>query len=145
MTIKTATQENIKLTEVNFQVNGQEAEIIDSTCTEHGIRVLKFSKPHGPVFHYEEATNTTFGDQPHLRDPLDKKYVYLKNSTSFDTAGEGTYATRDIPAGIAYVLYGGYLYDKEQKQILKQRNLEIAKENKWMKDHPELEASWKYK
>ena len=116
-----------------------------STCNEHGIRVLTFSEPHGPVFHYEEATNTTFGDQPHLRDPLDKKYVYLQNSTSFDTAGEGTFATRDIPAGIAYVLYGGYLYDKEQKLILEQRNRDRTKANKWMKDDPNLEATWKYK
>ena len=76
---------------------------------------MTFSEPNGPVFHYEEPTNTTFGDQPHLRDPLDKKYIYLKNSTSFDTAGEGIYATRDIPADIAYVLYGGLLYyDQEQ-------------------------------
>ena len=58
----------------------------------------KFSEPIGPVFHYEEPTNDTFGDQPHLRDPLDKKYVYLKSSTTFDLAGEGAFAARDVPA-----------------------------------------------
>ena len=44
-----------------------------STCDANGIRVLKFSQPHGPIYHYEEATNITFGDQPNLKDPLDKK------------------------------------------------------------------------
>ena len=53
-----------------------------STCNANGIQVLKFSQPHGPVFHYEEATNVTFGDQPHLRDPLEKKYVYVKKSNA---------------------------------------------------------------
>ena len=60
-----------------------------------------FSKPSGPTFHYLEATNITFGDQPHLRDPLDKKYVYINDSDTFDLAGEGAYATRDISAKIA--------------------------------------------
>ena len=86
--------QNVKKHWVKFQVKGQEAEITGSTCNEHGIKVLTFSEPHGPVFHYEEPTNTTFGDQPHLRDPLDKKYIYLKNSTSSDTAGEGTFAAK---------------------------------------------------
>ena len=61
--------------------------MIGSTCNKNGIRVLEFSKPHGPVYHYEEATNITFGDQPHLRDPLDKKYVYLKDSETYSNAG----------------------------------------------------------
>ena len=130
----------------NFlQINGQEAEIINSTCDEHGIRLLMFSKPSGPTFHYEEATNITFGDQPHLRDPLDKKYVYINDSDTFDLAGEGAYATRDISAKIAYVLFGGYLYNKEQNEILEQRNKEIYETNYWIKDHPKYEAQWKYK
>ena len=79
---------------LKFQINGQESEIINSTCNEKGIRVLTFRKPHGPFYHYQEATNITFGDQPNLRDPLDKKYVNIKESASFDFAGEGTYASR---------------------------------------------------
>ena len=39
---------------------------------------MTFCEPHGPFYHYEEATNITFGDQPNLRDPLDKKYIYIK-------------------------------------------------------------------
>ena len=35
------------------------------------------------MFHYLEPTNSTFGDQPHLRDPLAKKYLYLKDSDTY--------------------------------------------------------------
>ena len=128
-----------------FQVNGQEAEVIGSTCNEHGIRILTFSKPHGPVYHYEEATNTTFGDQPHLRDPLDKKYVYLKDSDSFISAGEGAYATRDISKDIYYVIYGGRLYNKEEADIVSKEINKKAEANRWMKDNPDLEAEWMYR
>ena len=94
-------------------MNGQEAKIIHSKCNENGIHVLTFSQPRGPVFHYEEPNNETFGDQPHLKDPLDKKYGYFKKST-IPNADEGFFAARDIPKDINLVLYGGFLYNKNQ-------------------------------
>ena len=128
-----------------FQINGQESEVVDSTCNENGIRLLTLSKPHGPFYHYKEATNITFGDQPNSRDPLDKKYVNIKETESFDFAGQGTYASRDIPENITYVLFGGYLYDNEQKKILNEHNMEIARLNNWANDNPELEKQWMYR
>ena len=116
-----------------------------SGCDENGIKVLIFSIPNGPEFHYEPATNITFGDQPHLRDPLDKKYVNIKESDTFDSAGEGAYATRDIPTNITYAVYGGYLYNKRQDSILRQRIQDKAKRNHWMKHSHELEEQWKNK
>ena len=110
--------------------------MIGSSCDANGIRVLKFSQPQGPVFHYEEATNVTFGDQPHIRDPLDKKYVYVKEST-VDLAGEGLFAAKNIPANIHVVLYGGYLYNKKQYMIWVEKLKETSKENGWVKDDPE--------
>ena len=104
-------------------MKGQEANIIDSKCNENGIHVLTFSQPRGPVFHYEEPNNETFGDQPHLKDPLDKKYVFVKDST-IPNAGHGIFAARDIPANINFVLYGGFLYNKEQSEM---RDQEINK------------------
>ena len=101
---------------------------------------MEFTKPTGPIYHYEEATNITFGDQPHLRDPLDKKYVYLKDS--LEAHGEGTFAARDVPADIIYVLYGGYVYNKEETKILKDRITQKAKKHNWKKDHPDYEAHW---
>ena len=95
---------------IHLQISGQEANVISSICNKNGIHVLKLSQPHGPVFHYKEATNETFGDQPHLRDPLDEKYVYVKDST-LPFAGEGLFAARDIPAKMNFVLYDlSYLF-----------------------------------
>ena len=109
--------------------------MIDSTCNENRIRVLKFSQPHGPIFHYEEATNVTFGDQPHLKDPLDKKYVFVKNST-IPNAGHGIFAARDIPASINFVLYGGFLYNKEQSEMRDQEIDKRIRENGIKLDDP---------
>ena len=97
------------------------------------MRILKFSKPHGPVFHYEEATNISFGDQPHLRDPLDKKYIHVKESS---VSGEGIHAAKDIPAYISVVTFGGYLYNAEQHEIWIRQIKEKSRANGWMKDHP---------
>lgn len=96
---------------------------------------MKFSQPNGPVFHYEEATNFTFGDQPHLRDPLDEKYVYVKDST-IPFAGEGLFAARDIPANINFVLYGGFLFNKEQMEIKNQKLKEEGEAKGWTEDDP---------
>ena len=110
--------------------------MIGSTCDEHGIRILKFSEPYGPVFHYEEATNVSLGDHPYIRDPLDKNYVYVKEST-IESAGEGLYAAKDIPKDTQIVLYGGYLYNKKQYKIWVEKLKETSKENGWVKDDPE--------
>ena len=128
-----------------FQIRAQEAKVIGYRCNEHGIKVLEFSKPNGPEFHYEPATNITFGDQPHIRDPLDKKYVNIKMSDTFDLAGKGAYAVRDIPANITYSIYGGYLYDKLQDSIRTERIKDKAKLNHWMKHSHDLEEQWKNK
>lgn len=61
--------------------------------------MLEFSEPQGPIFHRDKPTNVSFGDQPHLKDPLDKKYVTLKESKAF--------AKVDIPRGTVYSLYNG--------------------------------------
>ena len=104
-----------------LQVEGQEAQISEVICNEHGIKRLKFSDPHGPYFYYEQPTNKSFGDQPNLRDPLDKKYMYLKNSNIFPGAGEGAFATRDVPADTIFSPYGGMLYNQEQYKILEEK------------------------
>ena len=106
--------------------------------------MLQFSDPTGPVFHYEEPTNETLGDQPHLRDPLDKKYVYLKDSVRFPIAGEATYAKRDVPPNTVFVLYGGRLLTEYQDTIFRQRMDKLIEE-KGHRDHPDVIAMWKYK
>ena len=69
----------------------------------------------------------------------------MKDSNTFDTAGEGAFAAMDIPASTVFVLYGGMLYNSEQNKIL-QKKLESMKVNHgWGWDHPEAVAQWKYK
>ena len=128
-----------------LMVDGQEADIIGQSCNVDGIKVLEFGQPRGPIYHYQEPTNATFGDQPHVRDPLDKKYLYLKESDTFDKAGEGAFAAMDIPASTVFVLYGGMLYNEEQNQILGQKLKSLNEKHGWSPDDPEAEAQWKYK
>ena len=75
------------MTWIWFQIEGQEAEIISETCNEHGIKVLEFSSPNGPKYQYLKPSSQGFGDQPQIRDPVAKKYIYLKNSEAFPLAG----------------------------------------------------------
>ena len=136
--------------EKGLMVNGQEAEVIGEHCNEYGIKVLKFSQPSGPIYHYEPATNITFGDQPLLRDPLAKKYLYLKTSNNLiadesSEESEGTFATRDVPAKTVFVQYGGMIYDKYQTEILKTNVARVIKENNWAKDDPRAAHLWMYK
>ena len=126
-------------------MEGQEAHISEEICNEHGIKRLKFSDPHGPYFYYEQPTNETFGDQPHLRDPLDKKYMYLKNSNIFPGAGEGAFATRDVPADTIFSPYGGMLYSKEQFKILDEKQYKSILENGWKPDNEQTIALRKYR
>ena len=114
------------------------------------MKVLKFSQPSGPIYHYSPATNITFGDQPLLRDPLAKKYLYIKNSNDLiadESAeeGEGIFATRDVPANTIFVQYGGMLYDEYQNKILKIHNFKIRSENKWENDDPKEAHLYIYK
>ena len=101
-----------------YQIKGKEADITGEICNEHGIKILKFSQPRGPIFHYEPPTNETFGDQPHLQDPLDKKYVVIRKSNISPDAGEGLFANRNVPANTIYSLYSGKLYQPKEIKIL---------------------------
>ena len=76
---------------------------------------------------------------------MDKKYVVLSNSSTFETAGEGAFATIDVPKDTVFVLYGGMLYDEYQNRILNERINEERKKNGWQRDDPQAIAQWKYK
>ena len=117
--------------------------MINSRCNENGVRTLKFSDPIGPTFHYEEQTNTTLGDQPNLRDPLENKYFSIKKSKF---TGEGAFATRDLPANTIYANYGGFLHTKyEDNLYLTPRLHEKIRANNWTKDNLDYEKEWTYR
>ena len=129
----------------DLQLNGQEAKIIGEHCNEFGIKILEFSQPHGPIYHHLEPTNSSFGDQPHLRDPLAKKYIYLKRSEVFPTAEEGLFASKDIEPNVVFVQYAGMLFDQYQNHIHQTKVNQIIEQNNWAKHDPRSIELWKYK
>ena len=128
-----------------LKVDGQESEVVSTSCNEHGVMELEFNKPHGPIYHHEVPTNVTFGDQEHFRDPLDKKYVVLKNSDFFENAGEGAFAKMDVPTDTVFALYGGLLFDKEESEIFSNTFSDKIEKYHWTFDDPDYEAEWKYR
>ena len=104
---------------------------------------MKFSDPIGPTYHYEEQTNTTLGDQPNLRDPLENKYFSIKKSKF---TGEGAFATRYLPANTIYANYGGFSHTKyEDNLYLTPRLHEKIRANHWTKDNLDYEKELTYK
>ena len=84
-----------------------------------------------------EPTNSSFGDQPHLRDPLNKKYVNVKNSEILPTTEEeGLFALKDIQPNTVIVLYSGMIFDDYQRQIYTDEKFQIKHRNNWRKDDP---------
>ena len=56
-------------------------------------------------YHYQPPTNNSFGDQPTIPDEVFVEYAEVKKSPG---AGEGAFATKDIPKGAIVAQYGGY-------------------------------------
>ena len=50
----------------SVQIKGQAAEVIGEHCNAEGMKVLKFSEPSGPSYHYDPPNGKSFGDQPLL-------------------------------------------------------------------------------
>ncbi len=131
--------------ENGLMVRGREAEVTGSRC-EGGIKVLTFSAPHGPDYHYNPPTADALGDQPTLGDPLDSRYVYLGPSPTFPAAGEGTHARTEVPPQTVYALYSGLMWtDDERKKQAERINKDFEERNITDDTHPEKIASWKYR
>ena len=45
---------------------------------------------------------------------MEKKYVYLKHSNLFPEAGEGIFASINVPANTVYAQYNGMLYNSNE-------------------------------
>ena len=84
-----------------------------------------------------EPTNSSFGDQPLLRDPLNKKYVNVKSSEILPKPEEeGLFALKDIQPNTVIVLYSGMIFDEYQRQIYTDKKFQIQYKNNWRKDDP---------
>ena len=69
----------------------------------------------------------------------------MKESLTFETAGEGSYATMDVPQNTVFVLYGGMLYNEQQSKILNERTKQKRLDHGWNPYDPEAVELWKYR
>jgi hypothetical protein len=60
-----------------------------------------------PIWRREEVTNSFLGSNPRVRDPYERRNVYVAPST-IPGAGEGLFAKRDMEERelVAYLVYG---------------------------------------
>ena len=125
-------------------ISAREAEVTGYRIKD-AIMNVRFSEPRGPTFHYGPPTKDYFGDQPHERDPLDKKYIYLGPSLEMPLAGEGAFAARDIPAGTMVALYGGRVMSEEESRKVEVRYREELIEKRGLfPNSSEFIDTWKY-
>jgi hypothetical protein len=64
-------------------------------------------KNSNPIWRREEVTNNFLGSNPRVRDPYERRNVYVGPST-IPGAGEGLFAKRDMEERelVAYLVYG---------------------------------------
>jgi hypothetical protein len=64
-------------------------------------------KNSNPIWRREEVTNSFLGSNPRVRDPYERRNVYVAPST-IPGAGEGLFAKRDMEERelVAYLVYG---------------------------------------
>jgi hypothetical protein len=77
------------------------------TNTSTSIYLLLQVKNSNPIWRREEVTNNFLGSNPRVRDPYERRNVYVGPST-IPGAGEGLFAKRDMEERelVAYLVYG---------------------------------------
>jgi len=78
-------------------------------------------------------------------DPLDNRYVALRDSESFPLAGEGVVAKVDIPAETIFCHYSAHVLTSTQINKLRKDLVIYFKENNKTFDDQEVEDSWMYR
>ena len=78
-------------------------------------------------------------------DPLDNRYVTLRDSESFPLAGEGVVAKVDIPAKTIFCHYSAHVLTSAQISKLRKNLVVHMKENNKTLDDQEVEDYWKYR
>ena len=76
-------------------------------------------------------------------DPLDNKYVALKQSETYPEAGEGSFAKVDIPAHTIYVLYSAFRLTKDEFDQFQKEQKEKFEKEKFTEQ--QIYDSWKYR
>lgn len=100
-------------------VSGRSGKIIGYRC-KNGIMELKFSSKLGEdIYKYEEVTNKFLTSRPTLVDPLERRQIFVDNSTVIGmTTGDGLFAKRNIPANSLVAIYAGFILDNDDTGLM---------------------------
>ena len=120
-------------------IKAKSVEVIGEKCNEEGIKMLEFSAPLSSTaeeYHFERPTSETFGDQPLILDPLDKRYVQLGESginTGEKSQGigqNGAFANIDITPGTVISHINGYIFNEMESKILMKKQAKLIHKKK---------------
>ena len=108
-------------------IKAKSVDVIGHKCNKEGIKIIEFSNSSSSCsssdeeYHFERPTFNSFGDQPLMIDPLDRKYVRLGISNintkekSRIIEQNGAFANIDIPPGTVFAHNNGYILSKNQR------------------------------
>ena len=93
----------------------EEVEVVACRCVK-GILQLRFSQPsRGQTFAAGIPTKDSYGDQPSVTDPLDNRYIEVRESAvEHEVADEGAFAKVDIPPLTPITLYSGLFFRTDE-------------------------------
>eukprot|EP00096_Caligus_rogercresseyi_P007963 TRINITY_DN2617_c0_g1_i1.p1 TRINITY_DN2617_c0_g1~~TRINITY_DN2617_c0_g1_i1.p1 ORF type:complete len:716 (-),score=86.93 TRINITY_DN2617_c0_g1_i1:114-2261(-) len=125
-------------------IKGREALLKGVRCTNGGVYEARFSEPEGQEYSYSPPRiDHNFAGDPNLTDPVDSKYVYIKDSSLKD-ADEGVFASRDIKAGTLISLYCGIVLSPMDLKEFNAKYIQEAKEKGLKEDNNEYYDFMKY-
>ena len=89
----------------------KESKIVKERCNL-GTKELRIDIPNAdsPSFQYKARSMTEIGDQPTLRDPYERKKIYI----DFGVKDDGVFARKDIEKDDLIAYYSGLLIDSSK-------------------------------
>lgn len=82
---------------------------------------------------------------PLAADPLDAKYVYVKNSEAVPGGGESLYAKQDIPAGTVVSILSGFVMPNAEIEELGDKQKNDCDARGLPKYHEDRFKTWAYR
>ena len=126
-------------------INATAIEVIGEKCNEEGIKIIEFSSANSSQsYHFKRPNIDSYGDQPFVLDPLDKKYIDIARSTidtnesSQENNENGAFAKVDIPPRTIISHNNGQIIDPKDKKarntakrnLLKYIEMDLNEKNK---------------
>ena len=115
--------------ENGIMINAKSVEVIGEKCNEEGIKILEFSSTSSSQsYHFKRPTIDSYGDQPFVLDPLDKKYINIASSTidtkesSQENNENGAFANVDIPPRTVIAHNNGKISNPKETKALNSAN-----------------------